>query len=62
MDIKQILMTWKSFFSQSNIFYDLFIWIGWGLATALKTLVDAAEDVLDAVYGMGACKEFLFPD
>ena len=52
MDIKQILMTWKSFFSQSNIFYDLFIWIGWGLATALKTLVDAAEDVLDAVYGI----------
>lgn len=46
------LMKWKDLFSQSSLFTDVFVWIGWALARGLKTLVDAAETLLDEVYNL----------
>ncbi len=45
-----VLSKWKDVFSQSGIFTDAFIWVGWALTQGLKFFVDATQKLVDEMY------------
>ena len=45
-----VLAKWKDVFSQSGIFTDAFIWVGWALTQGLKFFVDATQKLVDEMY------------